>query len=114
MITRPRVIIESPFRAKRGRDPAPEHLVYLRRVLRDSWERGEDPFASHAYYPFFLDESNPREREEGILSGYLWWPFASLVVFYIDYGMSPGMEAALDRAVHRHIETRVREIGVNP
>jgi hypothetical protein len=71
------------------------------------------PLASHGYFPFFLRESDPLEREAGIQAGFQLWPLASRIIFYTDYGMSKGMEAALDRATHRRIEVRVRSIGKN-
>lgn len=113
-MNRPRIILESPFRKKGSGDADPVYLVYLRRALRDAWDRGEHPLASHAYYPFFLNESDPIERLAGIEAGYSMWPFANFVAFYTDYGMSAGMESALDRAAHRGMETRVRSIGINP
>lgn len=101
------VIVESPYAGK-----LLENLQYLKRALRDSWTRGEHPLASHGYYPFFLSESD--ERREGIEAGYALWPLASRVIFYVDYGMSKGMEAALDRAVHHKLEVASRTIGPNP
>ncbi len=89
---RPLTIIESPFAGDEARN-----LLYLRACLRDSFERGETPFASHGFFPFFLRESLPEERKRGIEMGHQFWPFASLIAFYIDYGVSPGMAAALSR-----------------
>jgi len=97
MSPRPLVIIESPFTASASRSQD-DNLQYLRRCLRDSWKRGENPFASHAFYPLFLHESIPLEREEGIKAGYEYWNFAESIIFYIDFGMSPGMNRALKRA----------------
>lgn len=105
---RPFVIVESPYAGDETRN-----LVYLRRALRDAWNVGELPLASHGYFPFFLHESDPFEREAGIQAGYQLWPLASYVIFYNDYGMSPGMERALDRATHHRLEIRVRSIGKN-
>ena len=105
---RPFVIVESPFAGNEQRN-----LIYLRRALRDAWNVGELPLASHGYFPFFLRESDPLEREAGIQAGYQLWPLASRIIFYNDYGMSPGMERALDRATHHRLEVRVRSIGKN-
>jgi hypothetical protein len=102
------VIIESPYSGN-----LQENLQYLKRCLRDSWERGEHPLASHGYYPMFLNESDPKERQAGIEAGYQLWPLASKIIFYSDYGMSKGMEAALDRAVHHRLEVVTRSIGPN-
>lgn len=105
-------IIESPLSSKNGRT-MDQNLEYLRACLRDSWNRGELPFASHGFFPFFLNEHDPKERQEGIEAGYQFWDFTSTgnlkpkppygfedepkIVFYIDWGISTGMQMALDR-----------------
>lgn len=109
-VPRPLVIIESPFAGNQD-----VNLVYLRRCLRDSWDKGEIPFGSHAFFPFFLRESDPEERKAGIEAGYRFWDQAEKIIFYLDYGLSPGMNKALDRAIHlgrSHLIER-RSIGVN-
>ena len=82
-------IIESPFATDR-------QLIYLKRCLRDSWNRGELPFASHAFFTLFLDEDNSLERKQGIHAGYKFYAFAGRAAFYYDFGMSPGMDLATD------------------
>lgn len=111
--SRPFIILESPFRSKTKPEADAEYLIYLRRALRHSWSIGEHPMASHAYYPFFLQEGDPQQRADGIAAGYFWWQFADRLIFYTDYGMSPGMTAAFDRAVHHGKERLVRMIGRN-
>lgn len=106
-----RVIIESPYAGNIERN-----TLYARRAMRDSISRGEAPLASHLLYtqPEILDENIPEERKLGIQCGFEWWGVAKLVVFYEDYGMSNGMQAALERA---HVEMRAiefRKIGTNP
>jgi hypothetical protein len=86
-------IIESPFAGGLDRNS-----IYLTRAIRHSIKEGEVPFASHGFFPLFLDDSDPEERREGINLGYEFWPFASSIAFYVDYGISPGMEIALERA----------------
>lgn len=112
-MNRPLIILESPFRSKTKPEADGTYLIYLRRCLQHSWSIGEHPMASHAYYPFFLSESDPQQRAEGIAAGYFWWQFAQRVIFYSDYGMSPGMNAAFDRAAHHSKDTLVRMIGRN-
>jgi len=96
-MTRFLTIIESPF-AKSERATQIEHEAYLRRCLRDSWGRGEVPFASHAFFPYFLDEGTSKERAAGIAMGLQFWAAAEKIVFYRDMGMSPGMEKAKETA----------------
>lgn len=92
-----RVIVESPYAA-----PMPEGITknqkYLQQCLQDCVKRGECPFASHGFFPFFLNETDPRERRLGIELGYIFWDRCDAIVFYLDNGISPGMEKALSRA----------------
>lgn len=106
-----RVIIESPYAGDIERN-----TLYARRAMRDSIMRGEAPFASHLLYtqPGILDENNPDERQLGIQLGYEHWYGARMVVFYIDYEMSPGMLKAADRAQTTGKQIEYRKIGENP
>lgn len=108
------VIIESPYAGNIMRN-----TIYLRRCLKDSIDRGEAPFASHFIYPLVLNELIPEERQKGIEAGYAWWQGATGVMFYLDYGWSPGMVKAKER-FHSHsvyeqlYDYEERYIGVNP
>lgn len=120
-----RVVIESPFAPKTARliaactcegDPSDvcemcarearraeeqaRNLCYLRDAMRDCLTRSEAPFASHGLYtqPGVLNDEVPAERELGIKAGYAWWLVADVVAVYIDLGISPGMQAAIERA----------------
>lgn len=105
-MTRPFVIVESPF----GQAEA-KNLVYLRQCLCDSYKRGEHPFASHAYYPFFLSETDPLQRQDGIELGYTFWDRAICVAFYVDLGFSPGMQAAYQRTLDQNKPIEIRTLG---
>lgn len=85
-----RVIIESPYAGYVDRN-----LAYARCCLLDSLKRGEAPIASHLLYTQVLDDTIPEEREQGINAGLEWRLVARGAVFYIDFGYSSGMEAAL-------------------
>ena len=100
-------IIESPY-AYGSPDELLLHHAYLRLVLRDSYLRGENPFASHAIYPIFLHEDIPRERDHGIMLGHELWEMADLVALYADLGESSGMAMARTKArmVGMRTETR--------
>jgi hypothetical protein len=99
-----RVIIESPYAGH-----IDQNLAYLAAAIRDCFNRGEAPFASHALYPQVLSEET--ERQLGIHAGFLWWEAAEKIIFYTDRGWSPGMKDALARAVARNkpFETRTLE-----
>ncbi len=88
------VIVESPFAGD-----IDTNLRYAREAMRDCFERGETPFASHLLYtqPGVLDDTLPEERLKGISAGYIFWAYARKIVFYTDLGFSPGMLAAYNR-----------------
>jgi hypothetical protein len=98
------VYLESPFAGDRERNAA-----YLKAAMRDSLARGEAPFASHALYVQFLDDSIPEERELGIAAGLAWGLKAEATVVYMDLGVSPGMQRGIDaaHAVKRPVEQRL-------
>lgn len=89
----PIVIVESPFAGDMEANAG-----YARRACMDCLRRQEVPYASHLFFPQILDEMKPEERELGLTAGYAMWRDAAKVVFYIDRGMSPGMERARVRA----------------
>jgi hypothetical protein len=92
-------IIESPFAANATTTQA-EHEAYLHRCLKDSFNRGEHPFASHAYMPRVLDDSDPAERARGLQAGHsltrTLLAGGARWVFCIDHGVSAGMAFAFD------------------
>lgn len=106
----PLVIIESPYAGEVERN-----LLYARRAMRDSLNRGENPIASHLLYtqPNILDDNKPDERKRGIYAGFAWWEKADVVIFYIDYGMSRGMEVALEKCRNEGKLFYARVIGKN-
>lgn len=104
------VIIESPYRGRTDSEQE-RNVIYLRMCLRDSILRGEAPFASHAIYPFVLNDEDSAERDLGIRLGYEWWRAASLVAFYTDLGWSEGMLAAGKRVKTSGLKWEERSIG---
>ena len=112
-----RVVIESPFAADKSKMPTPllekgeqsvwcelqvqKNLQYLRAAMHDCLvHHKEAPFASHGLYtqPGVLDDDIPKERELGIQAGFAFREVAELSVFYVDLGMSKGMQFGLDHA----------------
>jgi hypothetical protein len=89
-----RVIIESPYAGDLERNKR-----YLEWAIHDSLKRGEAPFASHAIYPGALDDDKPEERTWGINAGFAWWDAAEVIIFYADFGFSPGMKKAMNRVI---------------
>jgi hypothetical protein len=91
-----RVIVESPFAAKRG--SRQRNVDYARRAVRDCLQRGEAPLASHLLYtqPGILKDSKPDERTLGITAGLTWGKLADAIVVYEDLGISAGMQIAIN------------------
>ena len=104
------VIIESPYRSTTGAGHE-RNLLYLKCCLRDSILRGEAPFASHALYPFVLDDEDETERSLGVKLGYEWWRAASLVTFYTDLGWSEGMLAAHHKVRASNLKWEERSVA---
>jgi hypothetical protein len=102
-----RVILESPFAGDIERN-----IDYARKCVRDSLLRGEAPIASHLLYTQdgVLDDNIPEERKHGIDAGLAWKSVAEKHVFYIDYGMSRGMEYGLAYATENNIPIEKRTI----
>jgi len=112
-----RVVIESPFT---GRGTPYEGqfdtlLAYGKRCLWDSIEREEAPFASHLLYTQVgvPNDGNERERERGIENGLVWAAVSDLTAVYADYGISSGMQAAMDRCDREGRIWVIRKIGKN-
>jgi hypothetical protein len=101
------VLIESPFAPRlNAKDKAADrenNLVYARLAMRDCFNRGEMPFASHLLYtqPFVLNDEKADERKLGIDAGLAWGMFALKTVVYLDLGISKGMQQGIDAARDR-------------
>ncbi len=102
-----RVILESPFAGDIERN-----TTYARQCVKDSLLRGEFPIASHLLYTQegILDDTVPKERQLGIDAGLAWLSVADKHVFYIDLGISKGMQFALDKALESGITVEYRRI----
>jgi hypothetical protein len=96
-----RVVIESPLAGDFERNKR-----YALWCARDCANRGEAAYASHLFFPQFLDDEDPAHRAFGITAGYEWAQFADRFVFYTDLGESGGMKLAKSRWAGRNIEER--------
>lgn len=107
-------IIESPYAGNVERN-----LRYVRACMRDCFDRGEIPYASHALYtqPGVLDDDKSEEREKGIAAGldmlsavHQAAPVAVSLThaFYTDLGWSSGMNRARNFTV-LHLNHRIEE-----
>ncbi len=89
------VYLESPFAGD-----VQKNLKYARAAAKDCLQRGEAPFASHLLYTQegILDDLKPEERKLGIDAGFCWGLKAEKSVFYIDLGISRGMDLGVEAA----------------
>jgi hypothetical protein len=111
-------IIESPYAGD-----VTQNLRYVRACMRDCFERGEVPFASHALYtqPGVLDDNVSEERTQGIDAGFavadallraprvLDAPLPQVAV-YTDLGLSRGMAAAVQRWKEKRVYVIYRQL----
>jgi len=102
-----RVILESPYAGFIERN-----IQYARMCVKDSLNRGEAPIASHLLYTQLgiLNDDIPEERTQGINAGLKWKEVADLQVFYVDYGISKGMQYGMDYAKEHNIPFEIRKI----
>lgn len=87
---------------------------YLRACMRDCINRGEAPFASHGLYtqPGVLMDSIPEERKLGMEAGFAINKLMSATVVYTDLGITPGMQAGINRALSEGRPVHYRTLPV--
>lgn len=103
----PLVIIESPFAGD-----VDTNIKYARACMRDSFNRGEFPFAMHLLYTQdgILNDDIPEERNLGIEAGLAWGKHASKTVVYTNLGITAGMQKGIQRAKQEGREIEYREL----
>lgn len=99
------VILESPLAGN-----VEENLKYAREAMLDCLKRDESPMVSHLLYTQVLDDTVPREREQGIAAGLAWLPAVDYTVVYTDLGISPGMARGIKSAILRGVPVEYRKI----
>ena len=101
------VVIESPYDGNIRR-----HIAYARDAIAHSLARGEAPIASHLLYtqPGILNDDVPAQRELGIGAGHAWIEKADAVIVYDDFGVTPGMQKGIRRAVESDIQVTYRSL----
>lgn len=97
------VILESPYAGNVVRN-----IHYARQCMKDCFNRGEFPFASHLLYTQVLNDDIISERMMGIDAGLEWGNKSEKTVVYTDYGLSKGMRYGIESAIinGRKIEYR--------
>ena len=94
-----RVVVESPLAGD-----VEKNKLYTLWCCRALYEDGYEPLASHLFCPQYMDDNNREEREDGIGWGWAW--LGDEHWFFIDLGISNGMQAALDACLRRNIPMR--------
>lgn len=106
MKEQPCVLIESPYAGD-----VEANIRYLWECCHHSMnDLREVPFAAHGFYTQFLNDEEELERAAGMLAGRAWAHVADKVVFYIDLGFSPGMEAMQRYCHEQHIPYEIRHL----
>lgn len=104
---RPLVVIESHYAAD-GSYSISDNVQYAEACCRLAFQLGYHPFASHLFYPYFLNEEDPAERDAGIRLGYeLIDDKVSEAWFCLRPGedLSEGMERALEH--YRNLDRKI-------
>lgn len=97
----PLIYICSPFRAE---DPETARLnvALAKMACRNAIEEGMLPIAPHLYFPNFMNEDDPAERDYGLSAGIRALAMCDkMKVFVIDNRISAGMEAEIWHALYR-------------
>lgn len=90
------VVIESPYAGS-----VEMNVEYAKRAVIDSLCKGEAPIASHLLLAAngICNDNIPYQRAVGIGAGLAWHSVCDVIAFYVDLGMSPGMEEAQSHAI---------------
>lgn len=104
-----RVIVESPYAGDLERN-----IEYAKRCMLDSIQRGESPLLSHLLYTQVLDDGSRSQRKRGINCGLSWGVKADTIAVYRDFGITDGMQQAIEFYNKKGIEIDYRSIGREP
>lgn len=97
---RPLVYICSPYSGA-----VDENILAARRYCRFAFEKGYLPLAPHLFFPQFLDDQDPKEREAGLHCGSILMGLCREVWVFGDT-ISPGMDAEIRRARWKNYRLR--------
>lgn len=84
------------------------NIAIAKELCKTAIKLGYTPFAPHLFYPQFLDESSPEDRELGIKCGLVWMRECDQVWAYMPEGVSTGMRREIEFA--RVIKKQIIEI----
>jgi hypothetical protein len=104
-----RVIVESPYKGD-----ILKNEIYGEFCLHDCIvNHNESPFASHLLYTrqHVLRDHIPEERKLGIEAGFYWREVSEKTVFYVDLGMTEGMELGIADCVKKKHPYEIRKLS---
>jgi len=102
---RPRIFLCSPYSGDIN-----ANLSYLALCVEDSLARGEAPFASHGFYPHYLDDEDNDQRALGMACGHSWLAVAWKCAVYEDRGISAGMVKDMKAAAKLDVPLEYRRL----
>ena len=91
------VIVVSPFHETEQRSRH-YHRTFAQLLCLRVAKAGAAPFASHLFYPQFLTEDDPADRELGLACEHGWIERCDELWIWDAWGISSGMQAAIDYA----------------
>lgn len=103
-------VLESPFAGD-----IEGNIEYAQKCMHDMLLKGEAPYASHLLYtqPNVLDDNVQEERDMGICAGFAWKHLPQVhTVFYLDKGMSKGMQLAKEYCIENNMSYEERYLEV--
>lgn len=89
-----RVFVCSPLRARAGRTLEENRQLAIE-LCRRAMIVGVAPFAPHVFYPLFLDDTEPEDRDKGMRAARRWLTAADEVWVFGRLGISEGMAAEI-------------------
>ena len=97
-----KVFVCSPFRGTGSteeavRDSYCKNVSLAKRVCRYITEHGAVPYCPHLYFPRFLADADPDERELGMLLGKIWLAQCD-ELWVIGRRVSSGMEQEIEKS----------------
>ena len=102
-MTRKKIYVCAPYRGTL------EEMLHNRKLTIDRcaalYEQGYHPIAPQLYYPAFLDENNPQDRQFGLDAGLVWLAQCDAIFVYgsrITSGMRREIDYALDHGIPAH------------
>jgi len=104
-----RVVVESPYKGN-----IKLNEIYGEFCLHDCLVNyNESPYASHLLYTrrYVLRDHIPEERKLGINAGFVWRESADYTVFYIDLGITDGMQLGIDDCDEKGKGYSIRKIS---